>query len=82
MRKFLEAHNYDLSDETCYYKYPFTSHYLKEHLDEISYKVFKDFEEFYDPDKVDTLIDNINPILEVAFFLDIEKVKKISNVVL
>lgn len=76
IKKFMEVHNYD--DKSMTYIFPFKSDILKEHIDEKSYELFKE----YNTADVRENARKLAPHLDAGFFLDIKKFRKICNVTL
>ncbi|KRX09257.1 hypothetical protein PPERSA_05926 [Pseudocohnilembus persalinus] len=77
LQKFLEAHQYDRTSMK--YTFPFKSNVLKDHIDYISFEVFKSY---YTPFDLQKNAQQFAPIIQLAFLLDIQQLKKITNICL
>ncbi len=75
-KAFCEAHKWDRATMT--WKFPFESTNLKDHIDDISYGLFKDF----DKEDIKERAKLLAPIIEAAFYLIFNEYKKIANVTL
>jgi hypothetical protein len=60
------------------WKFPFESTNLKDHIDDISYGLFKDFDKEDMKERAKVLA----PILDAAFYLNFFEYKKIANITL
>ncbi|EGR27967.1 hypothetical protein IMG5_185500 [Ichthyophthirius multifiliis] len=74
--KFMQVHDYEESSMN--YKFPFESDILKDHIDEKSYELFKQF----NTSDIKENAKKLAPLLDAGFFLDIKKFRKICNVTL
>lgn len=66
IKRFLEEHDYN--PENIKITRPLKSDKLEDHLDEKSYELFR---EYYGPENAD----KIKPIVDAAYFLNIEELK-------
>jgi len=76
IKKFMEVHEYD--EKSMKFIFPFTSDVLKDHVDEKSYELFKEF----NTQDVRENARKLAPLLDAGFFLDIKNFRKICNVTL
>ena len=63
--------------------FPFISNNLQDHIDPISYDIFKDYcASGQSKEKLIECAKKLGPIIETGFFLEINPFKKIANVTL
>ncbi|KAL4510857.1 hypothetical protein ABPG72_005011 [Tetrahymena utriculariae] len=76
IQKFMQVHDYD--ESSMKYTFPFQSDVLKDHIDEKSYELFKE----YNTSDIKENARRLAPLLDAGFFLDIKLFRKICNVTL